>query len=335
MSVALLPLCLICLSWMSWLAWSAIADRPAAPPMSVPSLSLYDRVKPVTVEILVNDHLNGSGWIADREGHVITAAHVVIGDDRRIEVLTQTYGRLEAKLIALDRGHDLALLQLPPREEGYAFAPMAAKMPLALSSVYLMGAPIYRHGVLLEGRVARNGTTFEYLPDQRTYIETIHVAGASPRGTSGGPWFNDHGEIIGLQSGMMREQNAAVGIAFVIPVEFIQFLLNTKATVETVTFGAAVEELWEQPWEFLKKFPQKTEGLVVRVPEADGPAAKAGIKEQDVIVAVNDKPIQLRDDFIRLLRSNRAGDEMKLSILRPGESKPLVVAVKLKAMDSN
>ncbi len=327
----IVPLCLLC---AFWLTWAAIADRPAAPPMSAPQLSLYDRVKAVTVEILVNDHLNGTGWIADAQGHVFTAAHVVSGEDRRIEVLTQNYGRLEAKLIALDRGHDLALLQLPQREGGYAFAPMAAAMPPALSDVYLMGAPIYRHSVLLEGRVARTGTTFEYLPNLRNYIETIHVAGSSPRGTSGGPWFNSRGEIVGLQSGMMRDQNASVGIAFVIPVQFIQFLINTKADVETVTLGAAVEELWEQPWDMLKKFPAKTQGLVVRVPEADGPAGKAGLKENDVIIAVDDKPVYLRDEFIKLLRARRAGDELKLSILREKDGKPATVMVKLDAMDS-
>ncbi len=317
---------------VSPLAWRVIADRPAAPPMSRPQISLYDRLKSVSVEILVNDHLAGSGWIADGEGHVVTAAHVIAGDDRRLEVLTQEHGRLEAKLVATDIGRDLALLKMPAREGGYAFAPMAAKTPPAMSEVFLMGAPIFRHSVMLDGRVARNGTTYEFLPDQRTYVEAIHVSGFSPRGTSGGAWFDEHGHVIGLQSGMMIDGGSQVGVVFVIPVEPIQFLLNTKADVQTPTLGAAVEELWEQPWDFLKKYPPRTEGLVVRALDPQGALARAGLKDGDVIVTADDKPARLRDDFIRLLRSRRVGDEMKLGVLRGRDGKTDAVVVKVEAM---
>jgi S1-C subfamily serine protease len=321
----------------AFLSLRAAADQPPASPAASPppALTLYDRAMPGAVEVLVNDHLNGSGWIADREGHVFTAAHVVAGDNRRIEVLTREHGRLDAKIIALDLGHDLALLRLPPRDEGYAFIPNAARMPPAGSDVYLFGSPIYRHSLLLKGAVARNGTTFEYLPDQRAYIETVHVAADTPRGTSGGPWLNEAGQIIGLQSGMMRDQNAQVGIAFVIPVEPIIALLKSKVSASTPTLGAAVEEIWEQPWDFLKKFPAKTEGVVIRNPDSDGMATKAGLLELDLVVAVNDEPVRLRDQFVRIIRTAKPGDELTFKTMRAPSTTPRIVKVKLEKMEKN
>ena len=322
-----------------FLAFATFADKPAAPPMSAPPVApihtLYDRALPAIVEILVNDQLNGSGWIADREGYVITAAHVVSSDKPRIEILTKDQGRLDAKLIAVNLGHDLALLKLPQREGGYPFLTHAKKTPTAGSDIYLFGAPIYRHAVMLKGNVARNTTTFEYLPTQRSHIEAIHVAAHTPRGTSGGPWLTDTGEVVALQSGMMSDQNAQVGIAFVIPIQPIQFLLNTKASATTPTLGVAVEELWEQPRDFLKKYPAKLEGIVLRQPIADGPAAKAGLKESDVVLALSGHPVRLRDQFMRFIRDAKVGDEVKLRFLRDGNTTPQEVSVKIGRMEKD
>lgn len=327
-----------------WLAAYAVsADRgpgaPAAPiaaDIAHPDIAnLYDRTWPAVVEVLVNDHLNGTGWIADRAGYVITAAHVVVGDQRRIEVLIDGIGRTDAKLLAVDLGRDLALLTLPAREGGYPFLPAAKATPAAGSEIYLFGSPIYRHRIMLKGAVARTGASFEYLPDQRSYIETIHVAADTPRGTSGGPWVNAAGQFIGLQSGMMRDQNAQVGIAFVIPLEPIRDLLESKTSTSTATLGIAIEEIWEQTFDYLKKFPPRTEGLVVRQPDADGPAAKAGIVELDVIVAVNGQPVRLRDQLMRIIRAAAPGDELTLKTLRLGVEEPRIVKVKLAKMEKN
>lgn len=320
-----------------FLALATFADKPAAPPMSLPPVApvhtLYDRALPAVVEILVNDQLNGSGWIADAQGHVITAAHVVASDNPRIEILTKDLGRLDAKLIAVDLGHDLALLKLPQREGGYPFLHNAKSTPAAGTDIYLFGAPIYRHAVMLKGNVARNSTTYEYLPTQRSHIEAIHVAAHTPRGTSGGPWLTDTGEVVALQSGMMSDQSAQVGIAFVIPIEPIQFLLNTKASASTPTLGIAVEELWEQSRDFLKKYPARLEGIVLRQPIPNGPAAKAGLKEHDIVIALNDQPVRLRDHFMRTVRSAKVGDPVKLRFLRDGNPTPQEVTLELTRME--
>ncbi len=302
---------------------------PAAAPQADPLLTLYDRAAPAIVEVLVNDQLNGSGWIADAQGHMFTAAHVVIGDRRRIEILTHDQSRLEASIVAVDLGRDLALLKLPDREEPYPFLVNAKAMPPAGASIYLIGSPMYRHGVMINGMVARNGTTFEYLPTQRTHIETIHVAASSPRGTSGGPWLTPGGQVVGLQSGMISEKNAAAGIAFAIPVEPIQFLLDTKASPVALSIGAAFEELWEQSPEVLRSFPPRTQGVVIRVPEPEGPAAKAGLREGDVIIKAGGQTVTHRDQMIRMIRGLQPADQIHLLVLRPNQTGTLAISVEI------
>ena len=97
------------------LAFSNSASRAAD---DLPA-DFYERVRRACIEVLVDDHLDGSGWIAEAEGIVVTAAHVVNTPGKRVEVMSPIIGRMEAKVIAIDRGNDTAVLKLPPREGGY------------------------------------------------------------------------------------------------------------------------------------------------------------------------------------------------------------------------
>ena len=95
------------------------------------SPAAYEEAKAATVEILVNGHLNGSGWIGDAKGLIVTAGHVVESPDRRFEVVSPALGRKEAKLLAVDLGHDLALLSIALRKEGYPALKPAQELAVA------------------------------------------------------------------------------------------------------------------------------------------------------------------------------------------------------------
>ncbi|HYW80974.1 MAG TPA: serine protease, partial [Thermoguttaceae bacterium] len=73
--------------------------------------SLYEKAKLASVEVLVDDHMDGSGWFVDGQGLLFTAAHVIGRPGRRIEVISPTIGRIEAQVVAVDLGHDLAMLR--------------------------------------------------------------------------------------------------------------------------------------------------------------------------------------------------------------------------------
>src|SRR5207253_818179 len=127
------------------------------------------------------------------------------------------------------------------------------------------------------------------------YVRVFHISGFGAPGSSGGPWLNAKGEVIGLNSGLMRDGAGSAGIGFMVPVDAIRNLVRTQKTPGTPTLGGAFEEIWEQNADYIKKFPPKTEGLVLRSIKKDGPAIKAGLAEFDLIIAIDDKTVRLRD----------------------------------------
>ncbi len=293
--------------------------------------TLYDRLKQASVEVLVHRRLGGSGCIVGSDGVVLTAAHVLAHSKQNVEVLTPTGCRLPASLIAIDEGHDLALLQLPRQSGGYPALALAKEMPAAGERIHLFGAPLFRHAVMLQGSVARNGTTFEYVEGH--YIEVVHVCGATAKGVSGGPWVNARGEVVAVQSSMMSLGNAVQGIAFVAPIDAIRHLLATKQSPAVTTLGTGVEELWEQPPEFLKAVDRNAEGLVLRQVKKQGPAAKSRIGEGEIITAIDGKPVHLRDELLRAVRNKKVGEKVTLTVLNAHGENQRQVEVRLDRID--
>jgi S1-C subfamily serine protease len=296
------------------------------------SPAAYETAKAATVEVLVNGHMNGSGWIANPKGLVLTAGHVVEQPDRRFEVRSPEIGRKDAKLLAVDLGHDLALLSIEPREDGYPSLKLAEKWPSPGTTVYVIGAPLYRHGVLAHGTVAGAETVFEYYADR--FNEVMHVASTVPRGMSGGAWFNAAGEAVGVQSGVMSQNGVPIGIAFVCPLPAMRSLLRGKQSASTPTLGTVVEELWTQDRKTLDRFGLKAEGLIVKSVQADGPAARAGLKESDLVVAVDGKPTHLTSDLMRMVYARKPGQTMDLTLQRPDGAGQAKVSVRLGKLET-
>lgn len=302
--------------------------------VAAPEPGLYRRAVDASLEVLVDDHLSGSGFVVDAAGLAITAAHVVPYRDRRIEVLSPAFGRAEVKVLAIDRGHDVALLRLPARPEPYAHLQLAERRPGATADVYLLGAPIYRHQVLLRGFVARDDLTYEFLPDEQYYLHIVHLSAPSPPGTSGGPWMDEQGRVVGLQSGLMHDSGSPVGIAYMAPVEAIRSLVERKQDAASGSVDAAFEEIWEHHAEVLARFPPRTEGLLVAVLRPGGAASRAGIRLHDLVTHVDGKQVRLRDELMAYLRERGPGQTVRLRVLRGRTEPPKEIAVKLTALEA-
>ena len=211
---------------------------------SAVSGELYARLKQASVAVLVNGHLGGSGSLIDAEGWVITAAHVIRQPGLRVELLSSAAGRCNAEVVAIDMGHDLALLRAEPRDGGYPFLPLADAMPPVGAEVYLVGTPIFRHTVMFRGIVARDESSFEYL--NVGYVSVLTVTATVPSGTSGAAWVDRHGALIGVQAGVMSSNGIPVGVAFAGLGSAVKRLLETRQNASTPNLGAAVEEPWQQ-----------------------------------------------------------------------------------------
>ena len=274
------------------------------------SAKVYAQLKAASVEILVNGRLAGAGSVVDAQGHVLIANHMAPGEGVRLEAQSITLGRHDLKVVARDKAHDLMLLQLPLRKEAYPHLTLARNQPNAGQPVFLFGAPVFRHEVMISGTMARDQATYEFYDG--AFREIYHISAIAPIGTSGGPWVNAKGELIGVQSAAMTVNGAHQGIAYSSPLSSLRKLLNKKKPIQSATMQTGVEELWGQEPGFINKLPKDFGGLVVRQLQGNGVAAKAGLKEWDIIVAIDGQPVKRTDDLMRLIRSRNPGQTVRL-----------------------
>ncbi len=317
--------------FVAWLASSSKAEEKK-------KTSFYDRVRPALVEVLVDGRLCGSGCFVDSDGTVLSSSHLFPRPGMRIELLSVVVGRHEAEVLAIDKGHDLALLKLKFDDEKEkpktASLDLANRLPEVGTELFQFGTPLFRRGIVQRGSAARNETAFEYLSDQKAYVEILHVAATLQRGTSGGPWVDETGKLVGLQSGVMSVNEVPVGMAFMVPVGAIREFLASRTTAATPCLGMALEELWQQTADFIAHFPQGTEGLVVKLLEPKGPAARAGFQEMDLITAVDGKPVAEVGPLLRHVRSKKPTEKVSLTVRLPHGSGDREAVVSLGLLET-
>ena len=287
----------------------------------------HKKLQAASVEILLNGRLVGSGCMVSASGQVLTANHVSPSDKAKLEILSPSLGRLPATVLARDRGHDLLLLALSKRKEPYLHLIAAAVAPRVGVRVWLHGAPVFRHHVTMPGTIARAGTTFEFYDG--AFREIRHIAALAPMGTSGGPWVNTRGELVGVQSGGITIGPVHQGIVFAAPWTAVRALLKNQRSIESATMNAAVEEIWGQSPEHINKLPKGARGLVARHVQPKGAAAQAGLKEWDLITAVDGKPVERTDILMRLIRAKRPGQSIQLRVTDRTGKNPRTLKVKL------
>jgi serine protease Do len=308
---------------------------PATPASASATEKIYQRCQAACVEVLVNGRHSGSGWFARPDGAVVTAGHLFDRRDGDVEVVSPGHGRLACSLLAVDRGHDVAVLKTKAVAGGFPVLGFSTAPLRVGDEILQFGAPLYRAGVLQPGRVAQPDTSFEFYPDRKGYVEVVHVAGMMQAGTSGGPWLDRAGNVVGLQSGLMSMEGKPIGIAFVVPAAPIRALLKTLCDAATPDAGFWVDQLWERDAEFLKQFPVRAEGLAVSGVRKDGPAAQAGLEPGDVVISADGKKVVRIRELLEIIREKKVGEQLQLTFLRAGASGPLPRTLTLDRAESD
>jgi S1-C subfamily serine protease len=297
---------------------------------------IYAKAKAASAEILINGHLDASGWFASADGLVVSAAHAFLRKKMQIEVRLANGERLPAKLIAFDRAHDLALLKVTVAGRTFVHMPIAKQMPEPGERMYLYGAAFYRHAVMVSGFMARAEPTYEYLSNLSQYVEIYHVSAPSPPGTSGGCWINTSGEVVGGQSAFMNlKDSGGAGIASIGPANAIAKLVKARKTQRVATLGCGLEEIWTQPPDYIKRYKKGINGLTPVLVKKDGPADKAGLKGDLMIRSVEGRPVNNRNDLVDFVRSKKPGDSITITVDLPDNKGQKKITVKLGELESH
>ena len=298
---------------------------------SIPSLhanmDLYSRVAPSCVEILVNCRLDGSGVICNKKGLVLTAFHVVKKRQKTIEALSKTLGRLPLRLIATNRGSDLALFSLPEKKFTYPALSLAKNIPVEGTDVFLMASPIFRHHLLLKGCISRRSETYSWYDG--SFKNTFPIAGIAAPGSSGGPWLNSKGEIFAIQVAGVTTDFGHQGVNSAVGIKHLKSFLESRKTVIVPTIQAAVEELWGQSTRLIGDMPKNIKGLLFRQVSPSGICATVGIKDEDIMINANNLVFERIEPFINYIRAQKIGTEINFIVCNSSGKNERQVTIKL------
>ncbi|MET0408325.1 MAG: trypsin-like peptidase domain-containing protein, partial [Hyphomicrobium sp.] len=236
----------------------------------------------------------GSGFFISADGYLITNNHVV-DHAKSVEIMTTDGKRYKAKVAGTDPKTDLALIKVDGSSD-FPFVRFASSSPRIGDWVVAMGNPFGLGGTVTAGIVSANGRDIGSGP----YDDFIQIDAPINKGNSGGPTFNQNGEVVGVNTAIFSPSGGSVGIAFDIPAETAKFVsqqLRDSGQVTRGWIGVSIQPVTADIADSLGL--KEAKGALVDEPQGNGPASEAGLKPQDVIVSVNDHRIKDGRDLAR------------------------------------
>ncbi|MDJ1159009.1 Do family serine endopeptidase [Chelatococcus sp. SYSU_G07232] len=267
----------------------------------------------------------GSGFFISKDGYVVTNNHVV-EKGMEVEVKTDDGRSLKAKVVGTDPKTDLALLKV---DEGgpFPYVSLAPKTPRVGDWVLAVGNPFGLGGTVTAGIVSARGRDIGAGP----YDDFLQIDAAVNRGNSGGPTFNLAGEVVGVNTAIASPSGGNVGIAFAIPAETVQKVvaeIRDHGSVRRGFLGVQIQPVTKDIAASLGL--DKEEGAIVARVEDASPAAKAGLKTGDAILAVDGKGVKDARELSRQIAGFEPGREVALKVWRDGKARD--VSVRLATM---
>jgi S1-C subfamily serine protease len=324
------------------------------------NIAIYKRVAPSVVNITstalvfnffygaVPQQGQGSGFILDKAGHVLTNYHVVEGANRGVEVMLSNKRRYKAKVMGTDKVHDLALLQID--------APNLQPVTLADSGglsvgqkVYAIGNPFGLSGTMTRGIISSirsiKGSEGALIED------AIQTDAAINPGNSGGPLLNSRGEVIGINT-MIASNGAeqSSGIGFAIPISTAKAVLADLARYGRVKRPSLGVVSYAIGPDLASQIGLAVDsGILIQKVIPGGAAERAGLhggNEQayvgntpillggDLIVALDGKPVNDPQEISAIMDKHQAGDSMSVTFYR-GRKQITVKLILGEAQDAN
>jgi serine protease Do len=260
----------------------------------------------------------GSGFFISADGYAVTNNHVVEKAES-VEVTTDDGKTFTAKVIGTDPKTDIALIKVEGRGD-FPHVTLADKAPRIGDWVLAVGNPFGLGGTVTAGIVSARGRDIGAGP----YDDFIQIDAPVNKGNSGGPTFDVDGNVIGVNTAIYSPSGGSVGIAFAIPADTVKSVVTQLKDKGQVTRGWIGVQIQQVNADIADSLGLKNaEGALVAEPQADGPAAKAGIQSGDVITAVNGQPVKDARDLARKIGSLAPNAAVKLTIISKGAEKTI------------
>lgn len=289
-----------------------VAEAPVAAGDSI--VTAVSTVQPATVEVLTQVG-SGSGVIISEEGYIVTNYHVIEGS-RRFAVKYARGEQIEAQLIGAAPDFDLAVLKVEGDLPGVATWGDSSALPLGGQVIAIGSALGEYQNTVTTGILSGYNRTLD------TLFGLLQTDAAINHGNSGGPLINTHGEVIGINTMVVRGgQSQAEGLGFAIPSNMAQGIVRQiieTGTAERPYMGVDLVTLNSQI--AAEVGVAVSDGAFIRDVVPNGAAAAAGIQPGDVITAINGRALNDRDTLQMIIMSNMPGDSVTITILRNGET---------------
>jgi S1-C subfamily serine protease len=288
---------------------------------------------------------SGSGFVIDKEGHMLTNNHVVEGAENVTVKLGDDDETYDAEVVGSDPGMDLALLKVDAPEEALHPLRLGRSSEMEVGDpVVAIGNPFGLERTVTSGIVSALQRQIE-APNGFAISKVIQTDAAINPGNSGGPLINANGEVIGINAQIATggTSNGNVGIGFAIPIDTIREELDQlKETGEVQHAFIGIQGGTVTP-DLAKALNLPVEhGVIVQSVVSDGPADKAGLEAGntsatvegeevrlggDIITEVEGKKLEGMDEMIEITSESDPGDELELTIVRDGEEQTLDVTL--------
>src|SRR5438270_1087135 len=270
----------------------------------------------------------GSGFVIDKEGHILTNYHV-IADARQVEVTLHNRKKYKATIVGTDKSHDLAIVQIKAADLQPMILGDSTNLQVG-QKVYAIGNPFGLAGTLTRGIVSSIRQVQE--PDGLVIEEAIQTDAAINPGNSGGPLLNWHGEVIGINTMIASSVGQSAGIGFAIPINTAKAVVNDLVTLGRVRRPAlGIRTIPIDPEVANELGLAADYGLLIVQAVAGGSADRAGLRGGteraylgntpimiggDLIVAIDGEKVESQQALAQVMNRHRAGDTVKVTIFR-------------------
>ena len=273
----------------------------------------------------------GSGIVIDRDGHILTNNHVIDDADTiKVELHNEKGKTYKAEIVGRDPNSDLAVIKLVNPPANLTVARLGDSDALKSGNIVLaIGSPLGFKESVSQGVVSAKGRTLNEIAYER-FIQTD--AAINP-GNSGGPLVNVDGEVIGINTIISTRGGGSIGIGFAIPINQAKPVISQLIEKGAVTRGWLGIEMNPDDADISKEAGHDGTGVFIARVDPKGPAAKAGIRNGDLIISYDNISIKDNEHLRYLVAETEPGRDVPVTVLRDGERVKLSINIEPQPED--